>query len=173
MIRGAIAGAIGVLVLLALGTYAALKLGMVPANADAKPAKLERWAARTSLGATLRREAPRTPNPLPLADADLTAGIKLYAQNCVVCHGAADAQPSNVARGLYQKPPQLAKDGVEDDPDGVTYWKIAHGIRFTAMPAFGQTLKERQLWQLTLFLKHMDGLPPTPERVWKAVRPPS
>jgi thiosulfate dehydrogenase len=173
MLRGIVAGALGVLVLLVVFGYAGIRMGMMPANADAKPMRLEEWAAKTSLHATLRREAPAAPNPLPLDDAGLTAGIKLYAQNCAVCHGAADGQPTPIARGLYQKPPQLAKHGVEDDPDGVTYWKVAHGIRFTGMPAFGESLSERQLWQLTLFLKHMDSLPAAPERVWKAVRVPT
>jgi mono/diheme cytochrome c family protein len=150
--------------------YVGIEAGMMPANADGKPSRIERWAARTSLHATLARDAPKTPNPVPLNDANLTAGIKLYARNCVVCHGASDAKPSNVARGLYQKPPQLAKDGVEDDPEGVTYWKIDHGIRFTAMPSFGKSLTDKQLWQLTLFLKHMDKLPGAPESAWKAVK---
>ncbi len=170
MLRGAIAGAVGLLVLVAIGGYAAVRMGAVPANADGRPMPFERWAARTSLAATLGREAPKTPNPLALDDPNLLAGIKLYAQNCAVCHGASDALRSRIAQGLYQKPPQLAKDGVEDDPDGVTYWKIAHGIRFTGMPAFGSSLTQRQVWQLTLFLKHMDSLPTAPERVWKAVR---
>jgi thiosulfate dehydrogenase len=170
MIRGIAIGAIGLVVLVAICGYAAIKAGLMPANADGKPMMMERWAARTSLRATLAREAPATANPVPLTDADLTAGIKLYAHNCAVCHGTAAAERSNIAKGLYQKPPQLAKDGVEDDPEGETYWKIAHGIRFTGMPAFGHSLTERQLWQLTLFLKHMDGLPAAPERVWKAVR---
>ena len=89
-----------------------------------------------------------------------------------MCHGAAGGSPSNIARGLYQHAPQLAKDGVEDDPEGVTYWKVTHGIRFTGMPSFGATLDEEQRWQVVLFLKHMDGLPPTPERIWKAVKTP-
>ena len=84
-----------------------------------------------SLRATLEREAPKGPNPLSLDDANLIAGIKLYDTNCAVCHGASAGRPSNIALGLYQKPPQLAKDGVEDDPDGVIYWKVAHGIRLT------------------------------------------
>jgi mono/diheme cytochrome c family protein len=75
--------------------------------------------------------------------------------------------------GLYQKPPQLGKHGVEDDPDGVTYWKVDHGIRLTGMPAFGQTLQERQLWQLTLFLKHMDHLSPAADKAWKALKSPA
>jgi mono/diheme cytochrome c family protein len=170
MARGIVLGICGTLVVIALGAYLGIKAGLMPANADARPSHLERWAASTSLHATLAREAPRIDNPIPLGDENLIAGIKLYAANCAVCHGAADAKPSNVALGLYQKPPQLAKDGVEDDPEGVTYWKVDHGIRLTGMPAFGKALGDRQVWQLTLFLKHMDGLPPAPERVWKAVK---
>lgn len=169
MARGIVIGVCATFVLIGLSLYVGIEAGLLPANADGKPSHLERWAARVSLRATLDRQAPRVPNPVALDDENLIAGIKLYAANCAVCHGAADAKPSNVAAGLYQKPPQLAKDGVEDDPEGVTYWKVDHGIRFTGMPAFGKSLSDRQLWQLSLFLKHMDGLPPAPERVWKAV----
>jgi mono/diheme cytochrome c family protein len=136
---------------------------LFPANADTKPTKFEFWAARKSLHATLAREAPKTANPVPLSESNLLAGLKLYKQNCGVCHGTGrgDASQTNIAKGLYQKAPQLATNGVEDDPDGVTYWKVKHGIRLTGMPAFGRTLSEKQLWQVTLFLKHMDHLPKT------------
>lgn len=170
MARGVVIGVVAALVALALCLYLGILAGLMPANADGKPSKLERWMARTSLHATLAREAPRTPNPVALTDENLIAGIRLYAANCAVCHGAADGAPSRIARGLYQTPPQLAKDGVEDDPDGVTYWKISHGIRLTGMPAFGHTLADEQRWQLTLFLKHMDALPPKPQRVWKSMK---
>jgi len=170
MARGIVLGVVATIVVLALGAYIGVEVGLLPANADGKPSHLERWAARVSLRATIAREAPRTPNPLQATDANFIAGIRLYAADCAVCHGAADGKPTTIARGLYQHPPQLAKDGVEDDPDGTTFWKIDHGIRFTGMPAFGKSLEERQLWQLALFLKHMDALPPAPQRAWKAVK---
>ncbi|MBV8344041.1 MAG: cytochrome c [Candidatus Eremiobacteraeota bacterium] len=170
MMRGVILGVTATLVVIGLVLYIGVRAGMMPANADGKPSKLERWAAKTSLQATLAREAPTTAPPIALNDANLIAGIRLYAATCAVCHGASDGNPSRIARGLYQHPPQLAKDGVEDDPEGVTYWKVDHGIRFTGMPAFGKTLRDEQIWQLALFLKHMDGLPPAPQRVWKAVK---
>jgi thiosulfate dehydrogenase len=173
MIRGIIIGAIATLVILGLGGYFGIQRGLMPANADATPSKLETWAAKTSLRVTVAREAPKTPNPLPLDDDNLLAGIKLYGENCIVCHGGSDGAASNVARGLYQHAPQLGKHGVEDDPDGETYWKVAHGIRLTGMPAFGATLQERQLWQLTLFLKHMDSLSPAAEKAWKALKNPA
>jgi thiosulfate dehydrogenase len=170
MIRGLVLGIALSLVAIALCGYAAIEAGLLPANADAKPSSIERWAARTSLQATIARQAPRIPDPVALNDANLIEGIKLYAANCVVCHGAADAKASNVAVGLYQRPPQLAKDGVEDDPEGVTFWKIEHGIRFTGMPSFGRSLDEEQIWELALFLKHMDALPAGPKRAWKSVK---
>ncbi|MBV9718465.1 MAG: cytochrome c [Candidatus Eremiobacteraeota bacterium] len=169
MARGFVLGVVAALVAIALCAYIGVKAGALPANADAKPSKLERWMASTSLHATMAREAPRAPDPLTFNDANLIAGIRLYAQNCAVCHGAADGNPSAIARGLYQHPPQLAQDGVEDDPEGVTYWKVDHGIRFTGMPSFGKSLDPTQIWQLALFLKHMDALPPAAKRAWSAL----
>ncbi len=96
--------------------------------------------------------------------------MKLYAANCAVCHGAANGKATDIAHGLYQKPPQLASDGVEDDPAGVTYWKVYHGIRLTGMPSYAQTLSERQIWEVTAFLQNMDHLPPEVNAQWRSVR---
>ena len=62
--------------------------------------------------------------------------------------------------------PQFANVGVEDDPEGDIYWKIAHGIRFTRMPALGKSLDQRNLWNIALFLKRMNALPPAPRQAW-------
>jgi len=51
----------------------------------------------------------------------------------------------------------------------VTHWKLVHGIRFTAMPAFKTTLADDDLWRLAAFLKHMDKLPPAVDAAWKKV----
>jgi mono/diheme cytochrome c family protein len=169
MTKGVIVGVIATILTGILGAYLFVSFGCMPANADAKPPALEKWAAHKSLKATIAREAPSGENPAALSDENLIAGVKLYAANCAVCHGAADAQASNIAKGLYQHAPQLAKHGVEDDPDGENYWKIFHGIRMTGMPAYHGTLTEQQIWQLTLFLKNMDKLTPAAQKAWTAV----
>ncbi len=170
MLRGVIAGIILTLLATAITGYVIIRTGIMPANADERPPHFETWAAKTSLRATLQRSAPRVTDPLPATNDNVIAGVKLYAQNCAVCHGDASAKATHVADGLYQKPPQLARHGVEDDPDGITYWKIAHGIRWTGMPAFGKTLSQNQLWQLTLFLKTMDHLPQAARKTWREVK---
>jgi len=167
MIRYVALGAFGLLVVGLAAAYFAVIFGLMPANADAKPSKLERWAAGTSLRARIAREAPKQPDPVPADDSNLQAGMKLYADNCMVCHGASDGEASDIAAGLYQRAPQFGKHGVEDDPEGETYWKIDHGIRLTGMPSFGKSLTETQIWQLATFLKHMDSLPPKAQTAWK------
>lgn len=169
----AAAVAVGVLLTIfveVLVAYFAIRGGVVPANADAKPSKIETWIAKTSLRATIGRQAPKGNNPLPPTDANLLAGMKLYVANCAVCHGVADGKATNIAHGLYQRPPQLASDGVEDDPAGVTYWKVYHGIRLTGMPSFASTLSQREIWQVTAFLQTMDHLPRGLQGPWKDAR---
>ena len=104
--------------------------------------------------------------------SSLSEGIHLYGQHCSLCHGTAagDATASAVAKGLYPAPPQLATEGVEDDPEGNSYWKIKHGVRLSGMPAWGGTLNDRQIWTIALFLKHMDKLPSGPQAEWKQVK---
>ena len=169
MFKGFFLGILFTVLVTAAAGYAIIANGVMPANADARPPKFERWAARASLRASLSGQA-KVQNPLPATPQNLMAGLKLYGSNCAVCHGDAGGEATDIAKGLYQKPPQLAKDGVEDDPDGITFWKVDHGIRWTGMPAFGQTLSQEQLWQLSLFLKNMDRLPPAVDAAWKRMK---
>jgi mono/diheme cytochrome c family protein len=171
MFKGLISGVALTLAVAAVGSYALVRSGLIPANADSTPGALETWVARTSLDATMRRDAPTQANPVALSDQNLLAGVRLFATNCAVCHGSAGGvdAASPIAKGLYQRPPQLATDGVEDDPEGETFWKVKHGIRLTGMPSFGSTLRDEEIWTLALFLKRMDKLPPAAQEVWSQV----
>jgi mono/diheme cytochrome c family protein len=162
-------GVLAVLVVLIAGAFALVWFGYVPAAADAPPPfPGERWAANHVIDATIAREAPQPPYPFgPSTDAIVLAGAKLYMTNCSVCHGSAGSDESNVAKGQYVRTPQFTKHGVDDDPEGETYWKIEHGYRFTGMPSFKGSLTEEQIWQITYFLKRgMSNLPPDADAVW-------
>ncbi len=172
MLKSILIGVVLTIVIALIGAYALIRSGLISANADATPGRLETWMASTSLDATLSRDAPTIQNPVALTDDNLLDGVHLFAENCAVCHGSAKgtASASPIAEGLYQKPPQLASEGVEDDPEGESFWKIKHGIRLTGMPSFAHALSDRQIWTLALFLKHMDKLPPAVQQAWKQVQ---
>jgi len=172
MLKGVVWGITLTVAIALISVYALLHSGMIPANADTKPGGLELWMAGTSLDATLDRYAPKEQNPVALTDRNLLKSVRLFGENCAICHGSAKGanSPSPIAKGEYPRPPQLATDGVEDDPEGYSFWKIKHGIRLTGMPSFGYTLKDEQIWTLALFLKHMDKLPPEVQKTWLQVR---
>jgi thiosulfate dehydrogenase len=171
MFRAFLLGVLMAIIAAVVGGYFVITNAVIPLDADAKPLPLEAWAAENALRATLEREAPKGSNPVALTDANLIAGIGLYAKNCAICHGTAkgDAAITPLAKGMSIQPPQLASEGVEDDPEGYTFWKVKHGIRWTAMPAWKGTLNDEQIWTLALFLKHMDKLPPAAEQAWQQV----
>jgi mono/diheme cytochrome c family protein len=171
MLKGFVIGIAATIIFTLFGSYLLLISGLIPASADAPPSSIESWAANTSLDATMNREAPKGPNPVATTDANLIDGINLYAQHCAICHGTAkgSASTSPVAKGLNPKPPQFATDGVEDDPEGISFWKIKHGIHWTGMPSWKDTITDQQIWTLALFLKHMDKLPPAAQYAWGKV----
>jgi hypothetical protein len=62
---------------------------------------------------------------------------------------------------MYPRAPQLWAPhrnggviGVNDDPVGETYWKVANGIRLSGMPSFDKVLNQTQMWQVSLLLKN-------------------
>ncbi len=172
MFKGFVLGILfSIIVALATG-YAVVTTGTMPASAISGPIWGEDWVARTDLDAVLAKDAPKGPNPVPLTDANLIAGIDLFGQHCAICHGTAkgDASATPIAKGEWPKPPQLASEGVEDDPEGYTFWKVKNGIRWSGMPAHAGVLNDQQIWTLALFLKHMDKLPPAAEQAWQNIR---
>ena len=82
MLKGIILGVLLTLVVALIGAYALVRSGLIPANADAKPGRLETWMASTSLDATLNRDAPKGQNPIALNEQNLLDGVHIFAQNC-------------------------------------------------------------------------------------------
>ena len=77
-----------------------------------------------------------------------------------MCHGLPDQPDTPTAKGMFPKPPQLFEGhGVTDDSPGETYWKVANGIRLTGMPAYTGSLKDNEMWQVSLMLADADKLP--------------
>ena len=114
-----------------------------------------------ALHARIEKEMPKTV-PIEPTEANLLAGATIYQQQCAVCHGLPGQSRTAIAQGMFPHPPQLFHGrGVTDDEPGETYWKVANGIRLTGMPGFRSTLKDDQLWQVSLLLAKANELPPS------------
>lgn len=92
----------------------------------------------------------------------VAAGGRLYAALCAGCHLAPGMKNTDLNRGLYPKAPQLAY-GTNLSP-GEEFWIIKHGIKLTAMPAWGRTHDDTELWNVVAFLGKMPFLDPAQYR---------
>ena len=164
-----IIGVVGTLLIIALGVYITITNGWIPAAMDTPPLPMEKWAAGHDLSAVLNREA-KDQSTVAADEPTLLAGEKVYASNCSGCHGTPSSPTPSFGAGFGPLPTPFAKHPVTDDGEAETYWKIKHGIKFTGMPTFKDMLSEKEMWQVTQFLKHMDKLPPTVQKLWDAAK---
>jgi cytochrome c len=163
---------ITLLVLILVGLGVAM-LGFVPTAANVEPPHLERHLAMSAVDASADRHAPRIGNPLTSTDQNLEDGMKLYTMNCALCHGDLDRKPSTLATSFYPPPPNLISNP-PDDPEWRIFYTLRTGIRYTGMPAWDKTLTDLEMWKITMFLSHMDKLPPAVQEYWKtSFNPPA
>jgi len=160
-------GVIITLLVLILAGLGFAMLGFFPTAANIEPGHLERHLAMSAVDASMDRHAPRISNPLTPTDQNLEDGMKLYTMNCALCHGGLDRKPSSLSTSFYPPPPNLISDP-PDDPEWHIFYTIRTGVRYTGMPAWDKTLAQQDMWKITMFLSHMDKLPPAVQDYWKA-----
>lgn len=153
-------GAIVGIVLFPAGVFFYLTSGRAPAATSAPPMPFERYIAGTALRNRISREA-QSKDASSFSTQDLVAGAEVYQKNCAVCHGSYEQAAPPMAKRMYPEAPQLltSEGMVTDDPVGVTYWKVANGIRLTGMPSFGDVLSDQQKWQVSALLARANNLP--------------
>jgi thiosulfate dehydrogenase len=168
-----LSGFVSAFVLIVVVGFAYVELGLAPVATSSPPLPFERLITGVALDARVSKEAPTT-SPFQPSDDVYFAGAKVYEMNCAVCHGLPGHEQTPIAKGEFPMPPKLLEGkGVSDDPAGVTYWKVANGIRLTGMPGFQASLTSDQMWQVSLLLANSDKLSPKVLSAFQASTSPS
>ena len=95
----------------------------------------------------------------PLNDPKLIAdGAEHYDAMCANCHLAPGSQQSEMREGLYPQPPNLTEK-IDLEPAAM-FWVIKHGIKMSAMPAWGKTHDDQSIWGIVAFLQKLPELTP-------------
>jgi mono/diheme cytochrome c family protein len=92
----------------------------------------------------------------------IAAGAEHYAALCVGCHLAPGVTKSDIRPGLYPHPPNLAQEDLRDGRRA--FWIVKHGIKMSAMPAWGKTLDDAAIWDVVSFLRKMPAMTPAAYR---------
>lgn len=158
-----------VLLVLAVGTGAYAWSGLYNVGADDP-----HWSATRGLLTTLREhsiEARTNGIAVPsLKDPQLILkGAGQYSAMCVSCHLAPGVEDSELRHGLYPQPPNLTEVHVAPR---VAFWVIKHGIKMSAMPAWGSSHDARTIWSMVAFLQELPKLTPAEYKAIVAKAPP-
>lgn len=134
-----------------------LALGAINMGADVKPGLIEKTLAPWAVDRSVEKRATKEKNPYSEDLAAIATGLDHYRENCVMCHGAPDVAGAELSRRLNPPAPSLGK-GEDDTLDGELFWIIKHGIRMTAMPAFGSTHSDEEIRKIVAFIRHLPDL---------------
>ena len=144
------------IVAVAIATAAFVRFGIYDIAADTS-----HWRATDAALATLRDRsiAARASHvEVPdLSDAGMIReGAGNYDSMCVGCHLRPGLDGTELSRGLYPAPPSW-RDLERSDPREA-YWVIKHGIKMTAMPAWGKSMDDRHIWGMVAFIGRLPDL---------------
>jgi len=150
--------AMALLILSGLGGIA-IYLGLYNIAADAPHYRFTYWLIENLRDQSIAARARSITVPKDLTDPRrITAGAGLYTEMCSSCHLAPGMEKTEISQGLYPQAPELAR--VSDHSPAQQFWIIKHGVKMTAMPAWGKTHDDKLIWDMVAFVQQLPRLSP-------------
>lgn len=87
--------------------------------------------------------------------ARIKQGAGNYNAMCTGCHLGPGMEETELSKGLYPAPPNLAKESVDA---AEAFWVIKHGIKASGMPAWGKSMEDEYIWNMAAFLQQLPKL---------------
>ena len=110
--------------------------------------------------------------PADLADPKrIAAGAGLYNEMCTGCHLGPGVERSELSQGLYPAAPELARG--DDLSPAEQFWVIKHGVKLSAMPAWGKTHDDQLIWDMVAFVRQLPKMDAQQYRIAVASAPES
>lgn len=148
-------GAAAVIAILVIGGLIFIYSGMYNMSAMVHHDKITLWMMDAARDNSIKHNANddiKIPN---LSDSSLVSmGFIHYKEMCVGCHGGPGIEQSEIAQGLYPKPPMLSKVADDWTPQQL-FWITKNGLKMTGMPGFGPTHSDDMIWAIVAFTKQL------------------
>lgn len=142
-------------------------------SAKTEPHAIEVFLARQIRHLAIPVEQRDSPNPVPPSPDLLKEGLAHFADHCAGCHANDGSGQTPIGKNVYPKAPDLRLADTQSMSDGELFWVIHNGIRFTAMPAWGEGDPDKDLdsWKLVRFIRHLPQLTPEELDQMKGLNP--
>ena len=97
--------------------------------------------------------------PVDLNDPKRVAtGAGLHIEMCGDCHLAPGMEKTEISQGLYPPAAELSR-GFAHSP-AQEFWMVKHGVKVTAMPAWGSTHGDALMWDIVAFVRKLPAMSP-------------
>lgn len=156
---GLAAGVAAVIAVLAVIGLVVVYSGGYNVAATDKHAPFARWALDTTMHNSVERRAADIEAPERFTAEMIAAGAAEYKEYCQHCHAGPGVKRAEWAQGIRPMPPLLTKAAAEWRPNQV-FWIVKHGIKMTAMPAFGPTHDDQTVWNIAAFVEQLPAMTP-------------
>lgn len=132
--------------------------GMYNPGADRPHWKITYTLMETARDRAVEQRTSTIALPSNLDDPQkILKGAGQYAEMCISCHLAPGVSDTELRQGLYPKPPDFSK--VRVDPREA-FWVTKHGLKMSAMPAWGLSHNDDTIWSMVAFLQKLPGMTP-------------
>jgi hypothetical protein len=142
-------------------------------SAKTEPHALEVFIARQIRHLAIPIEQRNTQNPIPLSPDVIKESLAHFADHCALCHANDGSGQTPIGKNVNPKVLDLRLPDIQSMPDGEIFWVIHNGIRFTAMPAWGEgdPAEDKDSWKLVHFIRYLPQLTPEELDRMKALNP--
>jgi mono/diheme cytochrome c family protein len=150
---------VATLVVLALAAVAFVYAGLFNVSTAHPDNPLLGWALGTTMMRSVQSRAQGIVPPANFGPATSNRGLvaegaQLYDAACKYCHGAPGADGSDAAMGMMPEPPYYDHLGEGWSPSQL-FWIVKNGVRMTAMPGWGKTRQDPQIWAIVAFVQEV------------------
>jgi len=129
-------------------------------SAKTGPPAIEVFMARQVRRLAIPAETRHAQNPIPLSPDVIKESLAHFADHCATCHANDGSGQTPIGKNVYPRAPDLRLADTQSMSDGEIFWVIHHGIRFTAMPAWGESDLDKDFgsWKLVHAIRHLPQL---------------
>jgi mono/diheme cytochrome c family protein len=129
-------------------------------SAREEPSWIETVLARHARRIATPAGSKELKNPHPVTEASMAEAREHFVAHCSICHGIDGRGDTLIGRNVYPKVPDMTNAETQELADGELYYIITNGVRFTAMPAFGDEDSSESIWALVSFIRRLPQLTP-------------
>ena len=151
--------------------FGVIETGVYDATAISPHDPVSAWVTHTTMIHSVQRNARTIEAPRRFTGQQVLAGLREYGTDCAMCHGAPAVAHAQWVDGMTPAPPYLL-DAARHWSARELFYIVRNGVKMTAMPAWGLSRSDVEVWDMVAFLEALPAISPAEYANLDQTRPP-